>query len=114
MFEFFKKLFTADFVPHGYCMRWSSDVVWLHVISDALTALSYFMIPFVLVYFVRRRKDLVFHWMFLMFGVFILACGATHIMAIWTLWQPVYRLDGLIKAVTAMASVPTAFLLMRL
>src|SRR6185436_4955647 len=54
------------------------------------------------------------HWMFIAFGVFILACGATHAMAIWTLWQPMYRLDGLVKAVTAIASVTTAICLIRL
>jgi len=52
--------------------------------------------------------------MFILFGIFILSCGATHVMAIVTLWKPVYRLDGLIKAVTAIASLPTALLLWRL
>jgi light-regulated signal transduction histidine kinase (bacteriophytochrome) len=35
-------------------------------------------------------------------------------MSIVTLWHPVYRLEGLIKAITALASVPTALLLVRL
>jgi light-regulated signal transduction histidine kinase (bacteriophytochrome) len=35
-------------------------------------------------------------------------------MAVWTLWHPVYRLDGVIKAITALASLPTAMLLVRL
>jgi signal transduction histidine kinase len=114
MFEFFRKLLGTDFMPHGYCMRWSSDVVALHVTSDLLTALSYYMIPVALVYFARRRKDLAFHWMFVLFSVFILACGTTHLMAAWTLWNPMYRLDGVIKGVTALASLPTAILLIRL
>ena len=114
MGDFLQRMFATDFLPHGYCMRWASEVVWLHVISDALTALAYYVIPFGLLYFVRRRKDLAFSWMFVCFGIFILACGTTHVMGIWTLWQPVYRLDGVVKAVTALASVPTAFLLLRL
>jgi signal transduction histidine kinase len=114
MFEFFRKLLGTDFMPHGYCMRWSSDVVALHVTSDLLTALSYYMIPVALVYFARRRKDLAFHWMFVLFSVFILACGTTHLMAAWTLWNPMYRLDGVSKGVTALASLPTAILLIRL
>jgi len=114
MLEFFRKLFTPDFMPHGYCMRWSSDVVWLHVASDSLTALAYYVIPFALIYFVRKRKDLAFDWMFVLFGTFILACGTTHVMGIVTLWNPVYRLDGVVKAVTALVSIPTAFLLVRL
>jgi signal transduction histidine kinase len=114
MGEFLQKLFFSDFVPHGYCMRWKAEVVWLHVTSDALIACAYFLIPPVLIYFVRKRQDLVFNWMFLLFGLFILACGTTHLMAIWTLWHPVYRLDGIIKAVTAIASLPTAILLIQL
>jgi signal transduction histidine kinase len=114
MLDFFRKLFAADFVPHGYCMRWSSDVIWLHVSSDGLITLAYYIIPIALIYFVRKRKDLAFHWMFVLFGIFILACGTTHLMGIITLWKPVYRIDGLVKAITAFASIPTAFLLVRL
>jgi PAS domain-containing protein len=52
--------------------------------------------------------------MFVSFGMFILACGATHIMEVWTLWHGIYWLSGSIKAVTAMASVLTAILLVKL
>ncbi|MBD2596433.1 PAS domain S-box protein [Nostoc spongiaeforme FACHB-130] len=61
-----------------------------------------------LVYFVRKRKDLPFDWIFLMFGAFIIACGTTHVMDVWTLWYPTYWLSGLIKAITALISVTTA------
>lgn len=114
MLEFFRKLFATDFIPHGHCYLWRPEIVWLHAVSDGLTALAYFIIPLALVHLVRKRRGLAFDWMFVLFGVFILACGATHLMSIVTLWHPVYRLDGVIKAVTALASVPTAFLLLRL
>ncbi len=115
MFEFLRKLLTSnDFMPHGHCYLWMPEIVWLHVISDALVALSYTTIPFTLYYFSRKRKDLPFNWMFLCFAVFIVACGATHYMEIWTIWTPVYRLSGIIKAITALVSVPTAILLIHL
>jgi signal transduction histidine kinase len=114
MLEFLKGLFRSDFVPHGYCMRWDSDVVWLHVVSDFATALAYYMIPIALVYFVRRRQDLAFNWMFVAFGIFILACGTTHVLAVYTLWKPIYRFDGVVKAITAAASVATAVALLRI
>jgi hypothetical protein len=59
-------------------------------------------------YFVRKRHDLPCHWMFLMFGVFIFGCGTTHVMELWTLRHGTYRLAGVIKAPTAVASVATA------
>jgi signal transduction histidine kinase len=113
--EFFKKLLSSgDFMPHGYCYMWRPGLVWLHLLSDALIALAYFSIPFTLIYFVRKRKDVPFNWIFACFGMFILACGATHAMEIWTLWHATYWVSGAVKAVTALASVPTAVLLILL
>lgn len=107
-------LSAGSFMPHGVCFLWNSGLIWLHVISDALIASAYFVIPVTLVYFVRKRKDVPFNWMFLCFGIFIVACGFTHVMEIVTLWIPAYWLSGGVKAVTAIVSVPTAFLLIRL
>jgi len=114
MKEFLEKLFSSNFMPHGHCYLWNPGLIWLHVISDSLIALAYFSIPVTLIYFIQRRRDLPFHWVFVCFGMFILACGGTHIMEVWTLWHANYWLSGAIKAVTAMASVPTAILLFQL
>jgi signal transduction histidine kinase/DNA-binding response OmpR family regulator/HPt (histidine-containing phosphotransfer) domain-containing protein len=114
MLKYLHSLLSTDFMPHGFCLRWDSDVLWLHVISDAVITLSYLCIPILLIAIVRKRRDIPFHWMFLAFGTFILACGATHAMSIVTVWKPVYRLEGVIKAITALASVTTAFALGRL
>jgi len=112
--EFFTKLFSSqDFMPHGDCYLWKPEIVWLHAISDGVIALSYYLIPFVLIYLVRKRKDLPFNAIFVMFGVFIFACGTTHVMEVWTLWHPFYRLSGVIKAFTAVASVGTAVMLVQ-
>lgn len=100
-----------QFMPHGHCYLWKAELVWVHVISDALIALAYASIPAALIYFVIQRRDLVFNWVFVLFGVFILACGATHIMAIAAVWEPAYYLQAAIKVVTAVASVATAIAL---
>ena len=114
MMEFFRKLFTTDFMPHGHCYLWQPGILWLHVISDGLITVAYYSIPLSLLYFVRKRRDIAFEWMFVMFGVFICACGTTHLLEIVTVWEPVYRFAGLVKAITAFASVSTALLLWRL
>ncbi len=105
---------SGPFMPHGGCYLWTTSLIALHAISDALIVLAYYSIPITLVYFVRRRKDLKFHWMFVCFAVFILACGTTHLMEIWNIWHANYWLSGSIKALTALASVPTAILLVKL
>ena len=105
---FFDRLFSPDFMPHGYCYLWNPAIVWLHVISDALTAVSYYCIPIALVYFVRRRRDLPFSWVFWMFGMFIVSCGTAHLMEVWNVWHATYVLSGIIKAFTAGISIVTA------
>ena len=102
---------TEGFMPHGYCLMWRPSIFWLNLVSDAVIATSYYSIPFILLYFVMRRRDLVFRWMFVMFGIFILGCGTTHVMGIWTLWNPDYAVDGLVKALTALVSIATAIML---
>lgn len=102
------------FIPHGHCYLWKPGLVGLHVVSDALIALAYYSIPLTLVYFVRKRSDLPFNWIFLLFGAFIIACGTTHILEIWTLWHPNYWFSGYLKAITAAVSVCTAVLLIPL
>ncbi|MEQ8469518.1 sensor histidine kinase [Coleofasciculus sp. E1-EBD-02] len=96
------------FMPHGNCYLWQPGLVWLHVLSDAFIALAYASIPLTLIYFVYQRRNLPFSRIFLMFAAFIIACGMTHAMAIWTIWHPDYWLSGLIKAITALISVYTA------
>src|ERR1700730_9704079 len=114
MRDFLLHLFSSDLMPHGYCYLWKPGIVWLHAVSDGVISTSYFLIPLMLTYFVRKRRDLPFNWMFVMFGAFIFGCGATHLMEIWTLWHGTYRLAGVVKAVTAGASVATAALLVPL
>ncbi|MEH2179703.1 hybrid sensor histidine kinase/response regulator [Nostoc sp.] len=101
-------LTSESFIPHGHCYLWQTNLVWLHILSDAFIALAYYSIPATLFYFVRKRQDLPFDWIFLLFSGFIVACGTTHLMEIWTLWHPTYWMSGFLKAVTATISVITA------
>ncbi|HEY3594728.1 MAG TPA: hypothetical protein VGL13_12670, partial [Polyangiaceae bacterium] len=111
LYRFFS---SSGFMPHGHCYLWKPELIWLHVIADGLIALSYVSIPFTLVYFIRKRRDVPFSWIFVCFGIFIVACGLTHVMEIWTLWTPDYWASGAIKLLTAAASVPTAVLMWKL
>jgi hypothetical protein len=115
MQEMWKTFFSSgSFIPHGHCYLWQTKLVWLHVASDSIIAIAYFSIPITLVYFISKREDLPFNWIFAMFGAFIVACGITHIFEIWTLWHPTYWLSGTMKAITAIISFATAILLVEL
>ena len=105
---------VQGFMPHGVCYTWNASLIALHLISDSLIGIAYFSIPVSLMYFLRKRQDLPFSRMVLLFGLFIVACGATHWMEVWTLWNPNYWVAGVVKAITAAASVPTAIALVLL
>jgi two-component system cell cycle sensor histidine kinase/response regulator CckA len=103
---------TEMFMPHRYCYAEVPSLVFLHLTTDTLIGVSYTVISITLAYLVyRARRDIPFHWIFLAFGLFIVACGATHFMEVLTLWKATYWLAGYVKLVTATASVATAAVL---
>ena len=111
MLDTLRDFLSGDYAPHGYCLLWRPELIWTHVISDALIAAAYFSIPVALLTFVRKRPDVNFGKMFWLFALFILSCGLTHVMGMWNLWNGDYGAEAVVKAVTAAASVPTAILL---
>ncbi|KRR08044.1 two-component system sensor histidine kinase/response regulator [Bradyrhizobium jicamae] len=112
MWAFFERLLDSSmFAPHGICLLWEPQLIWLHVASDVIIAAAYFSIPIALSIFVSKRRDVDFGWVFWAFALFIMACGVGHVMSIITLWYPVYGLEGIVKALTAAASIVTAAML---
>ncbi len=113
MLQFLQSFFSdGSFIPHGHCYLWKPWLVWMHIASDSLIALVYYSIPIILVYFVKKREDLPFKWIVLLFGAFIVSCGTTHLMDVWTLWHPTYWLSAFLKAITALISLSTAIALL--
>jgi PAS domain S-box-containing protein len=108
-----RALSSDEFMPHGHCYFWQPRLVWLHAVSDGLIALAYLSIPITLFILVGRRQDLPFNRVFLLFGAFVLSCGLTHIMDVWTIWVPTYWLAGGLKAVTAVVSLASAVVIAR-
>ncbi|MEW6494024.1 MAG: PAS domain S-box protein [Cyanobacteriota bacterium] len=115
MLKFLQSFFDSSrFIPHEHCYLWKPELVWLHIASDSLIFLAYYSISITLLYFVLHRQDLPFKGIFLLFTAFILSCGTSHLLEVWTLWHPVYWVSGFIKAITAEISVCTAMVLMPL
>ena len=105
---FFSKLFdTSGFPDRWHCGTWSSDVGWLHIISDLTIFLAYLAIPVVLTFFLLRRRDVPFLGVFWLFAAFIVACGFGHLFEAGAFWWPAYRFTGLLKALTATISLGT-------
>jgi len=105
------RLFASNFLPHSFCYLGSQGLIWTHVLADFLIFLAYLAISTTLVYLVYNgHREIPFRWMFLAFGLFIVACGATHLMEAITVWFPVYILSGGVKIFTALASVTIAII----
>ncbi|QIO32847.1 PAS domain S-box protein [Bradyrhizobium sp. 1(2017)] len=109
MWAFLERLLDSSMLsPHGICLLWEPELIWLHVVADTCIAAAYFSIPFALAILVTKRRDLKFGWVYWAFAIFIMACGLTHVLSIYTLWVPIYGIEGIVKAATAVASVFTA------
>jgi signal transduction histidine kinase len=111
--EWLHRLFSSDeFMPHATCYLRNPQMIRLHVTSDMVIGLSYVSISCTLAFLVwKASRDIPFHWMFLAFGLFIITCGFTHFMEVWTVWKPLYWLAGYVKAICAIASIATAIAL---
>lgn len=66
--------------------QWPPDelLVRYQYISDILIALAYFSIPVELIYFVQKSAFFPYRWVLMQFGAFIILCGLTHFINLWT------------------------------
>jgi len=109
VFDYIARLLDTKMLsPHGICLLWRPELLWTHVVSDVLIFGAYMTIPVALAVIINKRRDVPFGWMVWCFALFITACGFTHLMGIWTLWNPDYGVEALVKVVTALASIGTA------
>ncbi len=105
---------TSEFLPHGHCFLWTPALLWSYVVSETIIAASYFSIPFCLWYFAKKRPDIPFRGFFLISGMFVMSCGATHFFSILNIWYPEYWIDAGLKLVTAVISLVAAIVLWQL
>jgi signal transduction histidine kinase len=105
----------STLTPHGACLLWKPELIWLNVVSDAMLAGAFFATAFVLGFFVWRRRDVMFRSVFWTFAIFAAFCGVTRLLSILTLWVPAYGIEAVTKGVLALISaVITAALLLML
>lgn len=101
----------SAFMPHGFCLRWDPALLATMIVANLMIAVAYFSIPSALFFFVRKRKDLVFPWMFQLFGLFIISCGTTHLVKILTIYKAAYWWEAGVDLFTGVVSMVTAVLL---
>lgn len=89
-----------------------TGLFWFLIVSDLSIAASYFAIPLTMAVVLRKRKDdIPYPWLWLLFVAFIVACGLTHLVHVWSAARGVENLatQAVINVVCAIVSVGTAF-----
>lgn len=101
--------------PHAVCLLADPAIIAAEVLSNLGIALAYYLIPFALWRFAWRMEGLPFRSVAVMFVIFIMACGTSHLTRILTLFVGgwTYWLDVAVCTVTMVASLATAFGLFR-
>src|SRR6266704_3577324 len=87
------------------------QLVVLDLATDLSIGVACAAIAFALIHFARRPTVRPYGRVFDAFAVFVIADGATHLAAVWTLWQPSAWLATVLKLTTALAAVAVALLL---
>lgn len=101
-------LFTPRyFEPHSAHFFQDPGVMWVIVAANIFTFVAYTLIPLALLYFVWKRRDLIFSNIFWLFGAFIVLCGGHHLLHVITFWYPLYYLQAIVDSVMAAVSVAT-------
>ena len=115
LFDYFTGLFDySDWPDRWHCGKWTALHGWLYILGDLLVWSAYFAIPLVILRFIIKRKTLRFFNLYLLFAIFILACGFTHLLSAVAFWYPLYRLNALMLLLTGIISWITVFMLIRL
>ena len=98
--------------PRPFCYLETPRLLWISVITDTLIAASYFLIFVSLIWIAATLRDIAkfsrYLWILVSFGLFIVACGGTHLTDVLSLWWPEFGVAAAIRIFCAAASVPTA------
>src|SRR5690349_12304041 len=109
--QFLDLFSTRQFMPHGHCYLWRPSLVWLNAGADFFIFLSYMAISASLAFLVFRLKEIPFQRIYIIFGIFIFACGLTHAIEVLNIWVPNYWVSVAVKLLTVASSLSTAVIL---
>nr|Q9XH57.1 RecName: Full=Ethylene receptor 2; AltName: Full=PhETR2 [Pelargonium x hortorum]AAD37577.1 ethylene receptor homolog [Pelargonium x hortorum] len=99
--------------------QWPADELLMkyQYISDFFIAIAYFSIPLELIYFVKKSAVFPYRWVLVQFGAFIVLCGATHLINLWTFNMHSKTVEIVMttaKIMTAVVSCATALMLVHI
>ncbi|KAM7268781.1 hypothetical protein ACFE04_010947 [Oxalis oulophora] len=103
----------------GSGSQWSSDelLMKLQFCSDLFITLAYFAIPIELLFLVKKSASFPYKWALLQAGAFIVLCGASHLVNLWTFGIPSKNVAIVLtvtKILTGLVSLSMVFVLAKI
>jgi len=116
IFDFLRDLFKhSDFKSFWKSGNWTAFHGWLYIVSDLLVWSAYFVIPTLIIIYLRRQgKKIHFNGLYLLFATFILISGATYLMDALMFWTPLFRISAVMRLATGVVSWVTIYYLIRI
>ena len=99
----------SNFKAHGLDFVNTPVLFWGFVIANLITFIAYIGIPILLVYFISKRRDMIFQPTFIFFALFIVLCGIHHLLHTITFFYPIYGIEMVNDIAMAAVSIGTFF-----
>ncbi|MCR6641006.1 MAG: PAS domain-containing protein [Sporocytophaga sp.] len=87
------------------------DTIWINIVFDAITSFVFLIISFAIGYILWNRRSLIKNWLVLLIFLFFAGSGISHLIDIITIWNPNYKLEFIVRAITSVASLGVIYAL---
>lgn len=112
--EILQFLWSSDFLPHGLCLSWRTDLVALMLGSEIVIGGCYLSVAGSLGVFAMRRPDFPYPGIMTLFALVFALCGLSHLVEALVLWFPLYGIQAIFNTAVAILAVPAAWKMWRL
>ena len=105
MWQFWSRLFeTEGFQPAQGGEAWTAGLGLTLMLAHLATALAYFIIPLLILFFLVRGKNIRWSRIWFLFFVVLVVGGLVHLLAATSFWWPAYRFNAVVNVTMAVVS----------
>src|SRR5688572_29531810 len=106
MWQFWSRLFETEGFQNASQggEAWTTGLGLTLLLANLATALAYFIIPLLILFFLARRKHGGWSRIWFLFFVVLVVGGLVHLLAATSFWWPAYRFHVLVNVTMAVVS----------
>src|SRR5262245_27342866 len=105
---------TETFMARGHSYLWTPSLVILEIATNALIALAAVAIGVALLRAAARARARGPRLAHGLLATLALGLAAVHALDVWVIWTPLYGIDVVVRAATAVVAVAAAIVLPRI